>query len=677
MSKNIVVLSDGTGQEGGKGHDTNVYKLFRMLEDRTDKQVVFYDEGLGTDWRKFTGNAFGAGFSKNLLQCYQFIFENYNAGDRIYLFGFSRGAATVRSLASFIHYFGILPKSRPELIKKAFKLYRRGQDEVSSDLLKQTYKLFQRGQVDEVKDELNKKATEFVHEHPNQWAKIEFLGVWDTVPALGLVALAGLNTFLGKVLRFNFHSFRLHPSVKNAYHALSIDDDRLWFHPSLWTEKTREEQIVEQVWFSGAHTDVGGGFNEPGLSDITLEWMLDKAISYGLRIYLGSRQYWNFVVAPDPTDLYHPPRAGFGKIFVKGLRNDVWDKQGASAAFGQPIIHSSVLERHTRSIHMHGNEPEHEDDKTPWILKQTTKSSILYKGDKFKKFLSQKFYETLKYEWKKYDWGEDKQQDKKFDEWIKESKYKEYYNSYDWGFQKIYLEDGYKKYCIDFWNNPEKDPKQELETRIEWMEHFSNLDWLKGYQPYQDWLKEAQDYLKEHKERLKPDWLDSYQPYKDWLEEHTVKHDKQTYYVEPFKKLVLRKEEDFNCYGPSRDDGGKKSEELDKNILSLRDYEEETLEKIFKEYEGTLKNPVKEVEITSLFRKLFRKTFTVVKLDADENKKAIRKINSKKKELVKRGINEDKKKHDRIGYDLSRWMGINSTYKTLFSKKEDSGEQTE
>ena len=128
MSKNIVVLSDGTGQEGGKGHDTNVYKLFRMLEDRTERQIVFYDQGIGTDRYKVIGSIAGAGFTENLLQCYQFIYENYNAGDKIFLFGFSRGAATVRSLANFIHYFGVLPKSRPRLIKQAYSIYKVGHE---------------------------------------------------------------------------------------------------------------------------------------------------------------------------------------------------------------------------------------------------------------------------------------------------------------------------------------------------------------------------------------------------------------------------------------------------------------------------------------------------------------------------------------------------------------------
>jgi len=121
MAKNIVVFSDGTGQEGGEGADTNIYKLFKMVENRTKSQITFYDRGLGTGFRKIGGSVFGAGISHNIKECYRFIFDNYEAGDSIYLFGFSRGSTTVRSLSSFIHLFGILPKSRPELIDKAYK----------------------------------------------------------------------------------------------------------------------------------------------------------------------------------------------------------------------------------------------------------------------------------------------------------------------------------------------------------------------------------------------------------------------------------------------------------------------------------------------------------------------------------------------------------------------------
>ncbi len=125
MAKNIVVFSDGTAQEGGKGNNTNVYILFNMIEDRTPNQIAFYDRGLGTGWRKITGSTFGAGISKNIQECYEFIFENYQADDQIYLFGFSRGAFTVRSLSGFINLFGILPKSRRELIKEAYKIYKK------------------------------------------------------------------------------------------------------------------------------------------------------------------------------------------------------------------------------------------------------------------------------------------------------------------------------------------------------------------------------------------------------------------------------------------------------------------------------------------------------------------------------------------------------------------------
>ncbi|TDI53502.1 MAG: DUF2235 domain-containing protein, partial [Acidobacteria bacterium] len=112
MAKNIVIFSDGTAQEGGKGANTNIYKMFNMIEDRTPNQVSFYDAGVGTGWRRLTGNIGGAGISRNIRQAYAFLHENFEADDSIYLFGFSRGAATVRSLSAMIHHFGVLPKSR-------------------------------------------------------------------------------------------------------------------------------------------------------------------------------------------------------------------------------------------------------------------------------------------------------------------------------------------------------------------------------------------------------------------------------------------------------------------------------------------------------------------------------------------------------------------------------------
>jgi uncharacterized protein (DUF2235 family) len=320
MSKNIVVLSDGTGQEGGIGYNTNIYKIFNMLEDRTGRQIAFYDPGLGTDRKKIAGLITGAGISKNILDCYKFIFENYNAGDKIFLFGFSRGAATVRSLSSFVHLFGILPKSRPDLIEKAYKIYT----------------------ISNTK-EREKRAKTFIEKHHTMWTRIKFIGCFDTVAALGLP-----SKFLNAVLEIipwyknNFHNFRLSESIENAYHALSIDDERKTFHPVLWDAETSPNQNLLQVWFLGMHTDVGGGYPKSDLSDIALAWMLEKAESHDLRIYAKHRN--RIKIEGDPDGFMHNSRKGsYSKFFKKQVR--VWPKNRKDT----PILHESVLKRTNNS----------------------------------------------------------------------------------------------------------------------------------------------------------------------------------------------------------------------------------------------------------------------------------------------------------------------------------------
>ncbi len=334
MPKNILIFSDGTGQEGGKGNNTNVYKLFNMVEDRTSDQLAFYDRGLGTGWRKVSGSVSGAGISKNILECYEFIFSNYNAGDQIYLFGFSRGATTVRSLSGFIHMFGVLPKSRPELIKQAFKIYKTKN-----------------------KKKRNRKAASFVSKHHTMWTKIQFLGVWDTVAALGL-PLKPLDVILDKIpaFRHDFHDLTLSKSVVHARHALAIDDERLTFHPTLWDAEIKQGQTIKQVWFCGMHTDVGGGYAEQGLSDVALLWMVKEATDNGLLIFEGN----SVATKPDPDGLMHDSRGGFiGKLYRKKTRS--WNVQ----THGKPVVHESVLERTL-------NKNNREDPPyAPWILVQT------------------------------------------------------------------------------------------------------------------------------------------------------------------------------------------------------------------------------------------------------------------------------------------------------------------
>ena len=336
MPKNIVVFSDGTNQEGGKGNPTNVYKLFNMVEDRTARQIAFYDRGLGTDIRRVTGNAFGAGISKNILECYQFIFENYQAGDQIYLFGFSRGAFTVRSLSSFIHHFGILPKSRPELIKKAYDIYKLRVDAIRLP-----------------------KRDEFIAKHHTQWTKIKLIGVWDTVGALG-IPVGWIDAGVNRVFRHKFHDTRISKAAEYGYHAIAINDSRQVFHPTVWDEqkigkilewkdgvRTEKDQVVEQVWFAGVHTDIGGGYvplaragedPQPSLADIPLEWMVGKARAQGLHIY----KWHTLKTNPDPLAKLHSVSSGINKAFKQSPRS----KAKGLSALNLPIkLHQSVLDR--------------------------------------------------------------------------------------------------------------------------------------------------------------------------------------------------------------------------------------------------------------------------------------------------------------------------------------------
>lgn len=334
MGKNIVILSDGTGQEGGKkeGKNSNVYQLFNMLEDRTDEQIVFYDPGLGTGFRKVTGNVGGMGISHNIKEAYAFLVEHFQAGDRIYLIGFSRGAATMRSLSSIIHHFGILPRSRPKLIDQAYNIYKERSDEPLDD-----------------------RAEAFVKRHHTMWTRIRFLGCYDTVAALGLPwarASAVLDRF--SPFQHKFHDLKLSESVETAVQALAIDDERKTFHPVLWEPECMDHQTVHQVWFTGMHTDVGGGYSEHGLSDISLNWLTDQAVECGIRIYSDHK----VKITEDATAKMHDSRGqGMKKLFRRKARS--WDDERSDT----PIVHRSVEVRIDA-----GSSLPHNDEYQPWIV---------------------------------------------------------------------------------------------------------------------------------------------------------------------------------------------------------------------------------------------------------------------------------------------------------------------
>jgi len=278
--KRIIVCCDGTWNKPGiKDRGvivrTNVQKIYEAVNTETgnDKQVKFYGQGVGTGFSvrdRFLGGGTGLGIDRNIQDVYKFIMWNYEPDDQLYLFGFSRGAYTVRSLAGLIRNCGVMKPEYLHLVNEAYQLYRDRTALTSpdSDLMK----AFKRSYgIDK-------------HDTP-----IQLLGVWDTVGALG-IPLWWFKWFNKKYM---FHDVKLSTQIKHAYHALAIDEQRNIFEPALWVinESSINEfnpQKCEQVWFPGVHSNVGGGYCDTGLSDTALLWMVEKASETGLEFEGGS-----------------------------------------------------------------------------------------------------------------------------------------------------------------------------------------------------------------------------------------------------------------------------------------------------------------------------------------------------------------------------------------------------
>lgn len=284
--KNIVVCSDGTQNE--VSDYTNVVKLFRCVEDHTPAQVAFYDPGVGTSNWGAIESATGLGITGNIMDAYTYLMDFYEDGDRIFLFGFSRGAYTVRSLGGMLGKCGLLPKGSVNLRELALKIYRA------------------RGNKEEARD---------FKQHFSRTCHVYFVGVWDTVGALGFASWPLMN----KINPYDtkFHDTTLNATVPFGYHALAIDDQRKTFHPVLWDESTKlQGQTIEQVWFAGMHSDVGGGYKEQGVSDVALTWILNKAVKQGLRLTGTSFPFIN----PNISDKLHDSREGMGNLYLKKAR---------------------------------------------------------------------------------------------------------------------------------------------------------------------------------------------------------------------------------------------------------------------------------------------------------------------------------------------------------------------
>jgi uncharacterized protein (DUF2235 family) len=267
--KRIVLCCDGTWnradqENAGKPCPTNVIKIaYRLCKVAPDgvNQIVYYDQGVGTGDLEdhLLGGATGAGLEQNIHDAYIFLLANYLPGDEIYIFGFSRGAFTARSIGGMIHKCGIISREHVEQYLGAEKLYHDAGVHADDAAAQEFRKSFS---VD-----------------GDQPTPVQMIGVWDTVGALG-IPLRGLRAHNKQ--EFQFLDTDLNPAVKFAYHALAIDEHRGPFEPTLWDSDPAPGQTIEQVWFPGVHSDVGGGYKETDLSDGPLEWMIERAKRAGL-----------------------------------------------------------------------------------------------------------------------------------------------------------------------------------------------------------------------------------------------------------------------------------------------------------------------------------------------------------------------------------------------------------
>lgn len=265
---NIVICADGTWnrpeEDLEKDHPTNVLKLARAVSPTNDitRQHVFYDWGLGSYHNRISASATGRGIHKNILDGYRYIVQNYAPGDALYLFGFSRGAYTVRALSGLINNCGIVKRQRAPLIAEAWRIYKHPGPGCHPD---------------------GETATAFRREHSYPDRTVHFIGVWDTVGALGIPF-----SFMGLFESHDeFYDTKMGANVTCARHALAIDEHREDFGPTLWMPRGGVD--LKQVWFAGVHADIGGSYppdKDTGLvaSDVPLGWMLDEATAAGLVI---------------------------------------------------------------------------------------------------------------------------------------------------------------------------------------------------------------------------------------------------------------------------------------------------------------------------------------------------------------------------------------------------------
>lgn len=309
----LILLFDGTWND--PEDQTNVFRIARHIRnsDGAIRQRFYYDPGVGTErFNKFMGGAFGFGLNRNIRQGYEWLAEQYVEGDEIWMFGFSRGAYTARSLAGLIRKCGLLHVHTPTLVKRAFEVYRDKSakpDEARCASFRSTY---------------------------SREPRIHFLGVWDTVGSLGMPKV------VEHASAYTWHDTELSSWVDRAYHAMALDEHRAMYEVPLWvTDDGRMKPRnldVEQRWFIGAHANVGGGYgSDDPLPDPSLAWMMRKAADAGLKLDAFTPRGTPWLARP--TDSYRNFVGGLYPV-IKGR----YHRKFNTGYGGKPAVNVTVDE---------------------------------------------------------------------------------------------------------------------------------------------------------------------------------------------------------------------------------------------------------------------------------------------------------------------------------------------
>jgi len=353
MPKNIILLSDGTGNAASSIWRTNVWRLFQAIDLSATDQVACYDDGVGTSAFKplaILGGAFGWGLKRNVIHLYKFLCRNYAPDSKIYAFGFSRGSFTIRVLVGLVVREGLIPyTTEDDLDARAIAAYR--------EFRRVRYRTTKVGALFRPFRDIWVAAKNLVlgRESYNsanniKLQSIEFLGLWDTVAAYGLPVdewTIGIDRYIWPL---ELPDRKIWSGVQRACHALSLDDERTTFHPVLWDEAGIPEGKLTQIWFSGVHANVGGGYPDDALAGVPLLWIMKQAEAAGLRFKVSPQQPDALLVATSSRDKdgrLYDSRAGLASYYRYGPRDvaALCDDNYNGVKADPPKIHESVFSR--------------------------------------------------------------------------------------------------------------------------------------------------------------------------------------------------------------------------------------------------------------------------------------------------------------------------------------------